>query len=132
MPQRACAGPQSFAATGPMPTVFVIGQDRQLRANVRAELREQGVEALGMESLDDAAQAIATGTIPAAVVFDAAGEAVPEPALANLARRVPVILVASRTTAAPSLEGIAAVLWRPVRVGEVVEQVKQVLKGQAV
>ena len=115
-----------------MPTVFVIGQDWQLRANVRAELREQGVEALGMESLDDAAKAIAAGTIPAAVVFDAADEAVSEPALTNLARRVPVILVASRTTAAPSLEGIAAVLWRPVRVGEVVEQVKQVLKGQAV
>ena len=41
-----------------MPTVFVIAQDWQLRTSVRAELREQGVEALGMERVDDAAQAI--------------------------------------------------------------------------
>lgn len=115
-----------------MPTVFVIGQDWTLRANVRAELREQGVEALGMESLDDAAQAVAKGTIPAAIVLDSTGEGDVSPALVNLAQRIPVILVASRATAAPSPEGIAAVLWRPVRVGEVVEQTLKLLKGQAV
>jgi DNA-binding response OmpR family regulator len=114
-----------------MPTVFVIGEDWQLRATVRAELREQGVEAMGMESLDEAAQAIAQGTAPAAVVFDATTGDVSRPILESLARRVPVIVVASRTQAAPIPESVARVLWRPVRVAEIVAKVEEVLKGLA-
>lgn len=114
-----------------MPTVFVIGEDWQLRATVRAELREQGDEALGFQSLDDAARAIAEGTAPAAVVFDATTDDVSRPMLESLARRVPVIVVASRTQAAPLPESMAAVLWRPVRVAEIVAKVEEVLKGLA-
>lgn len=114
-----------------MPTVFVIGEDWQLRATVRAELREQGVEAMGLESLDDAARAIAEGSPPAAVVFDATTGDVSRPMLESLARCVPVIVVASRTQAAPIPESVAAVLWRPVRVAEIVAKVEEVLKGLA-
>ena len=114
-----------------MPTVFVIGEDWQLRANVRAELRDRGVEALGMESLDEAARALAQGTVPTAVVFDATTGDVSRPTLESLARRVPVIVVASRTQAAPIPESAAAVLWRPVRVAEIVAKVEEVLKGLA-
>ena len=114
-----------------MPTVFVIGQDWQLRASVRAELREQGVEALGMESLDEAARAIAQGTLPAAVVLDAGVGDVSAPPLESLGRHVPMIVVASRTGAAPIPESAAAVLWRPVRVSEIVAKVEEVLKGLA-
>ena len=114
-----------------MPTVFVIGEDWQLRASVRAELRERGVEALGMESLDDAARALAEGTVPAAVVFDATTDNPSRLILENLAQRVPVIVVASRTRATAVTDSAAVVLWRPVRVEEIVAKVEEALKGLA-
>jgi len=113
-----------------MPTVFVIAKDWTLRAGVRAELREMGVEALGMETPDDAAQAIAGGTMPDAVVLDTATEDAAAPTVSQIARRVPLVLVASRTTPLPELPA-ARVLWRPVRVGEVAASVRQLLEGRA-
>jgi hypothetical protein len=110
-----------------MLVVFVIARDWMLRAGVRAELRERGIEALGMESPDDAAKALAEGQVPAAVVLEgAASEA--QPALENLARRVPVIVVASRIEPV-ALPSAAVTLHRPVRVQDVVEQVLRVLQG---
>ena len=47
--------------TFPMPTVFIIGKDWKLRSLVRAELREHGIEALGMETPQEAAQAVEIG-----------------------------------------------------------------------
>ncbi len=117
-----------------MPTVFVISKDWTLRVAVRAELLHAGVEALGMESVDDAARTLAQGKIPSAVVLDAALEdSAPSSraALANLAKRVPVVVVASRSEPVSPLDGAAALLYRPVRVGEIVARVKQLLKGQA-
>jgi len=114
-----------------MPVVFVIGEDWNFRATVRAELREQGVEALGMETVDDGAKVLAGGTVPAAVVLDASARDVRSPAVALLAKRVPVLLVASRTQPAPEWKEAAAVLWRPVRVGDVVARLKQLLEGHA-
>jgi nucleotide-binding universal stress UspA family protein len=113
-----------------MLTVFIIAEDWMLRAGVRAELREKGIEALGMETLDDAAKAIAAGHIPSAIVLEgSAGKTNPE-ALEQLARRVPVIVVASRWEPALS-ESVAAMLYRPVRVGDVVARVLQALQGHA-
>jgi DNA-binding response OmpR family regulator len=117
---------------GAMPTVFVIGDDWHLRANVRAELREQGIEALGMETLDAAEQALAQGSVPDAIVADASSGRIDGTRLAALARHAPLIVVATRTAAAPASDSAAAILWRPVSVGEVVEQILHFLKGQAV
>ena len=111
-----------------MPTVFIISTDWTLRATVRAELREAGVAALGMESADDAAREIAAGRMPSAIVLDGA---VSGAGLESLARGVPVIVVASRTEPTPPLPGAAAVLYRPVLVGEIVARVHQVLRGHA-
>jgi DNA-binding response OmpR family regulator len=121
-----------------MPTVFVISEDWTLRTAVRAELLHAGIEALGMETSDDAAQALARGTAPSAVVVDAAAvNATPasREALTNLARRVPVVVVASRPEisgeSGTPLERAAAVLYRPVRVAEIVARVREILAGQA-
>ena len=111
-----------------MPTVFIISPDWTLRATVRAELREAGVEALGMESADDAAREIAAGRMPSAVVLDGA---VTGEGLVSLSRSVPVIVVASRTEPSQPPAGVAAVLYRPVRVGEIVARVHEVLRGHA-
>lgn len=111
-----------------MPTVFVIARDWTLRGAVRAELRERGVEALGLEAAEDATKTIAAGTLPDAIILDSA--AARTPAAAQLSRRFSVLLVASRTEPVPEL-GTVAVLWRPVQVNEIVEHVTQLLKGRA-
>ena len=112
-----------------MPTVFVIGEDWTLRTLVRAELCEHGIEALGMASPDEAAQAIATGTVPSAVVLDATPLGGAAAALDFLPRSVPVLVVTSQGAPAPAWA--AAVLSKPVQVGEIVSRVETLLKGLA-
>jgi DNA-binding response OmpR family regulator len=112
-----------------MPIVFVIGEDWTLRSLVRAELRERGVEALGMETPDEAAQAVAAGTVPSAVVLDATPLGSKTLVLEFLPRSVPVLVVTSPGAPAPA--GAAAVLFKPVRVGEIVASVENLLKGLA-
>jgi len=112
-----------------MPTVFVIGEDWTLRSLVRAELREHGIAALGMASPEEAAQAIAAGTIPSAVVLDATSLGGAAAAPEFLPRSVPVLLVTS--SGAPTPPWAAAVLSKPVQVGEIVSRVEKLLKGVA-
>ncbi len=116
---------------GGMPTVFVIGADWKLRGAVRAELRELGVEALGLESLDDAARAIAEGKLPEAVVFDAASTGPSHPALNELARCSRLLVVTSGIEPLPSLPANVELLRRPVRVAQIVARVRQMLEGRA-
>ena len=97
---------------------------------LRAQLRELGVDALGMERTDDAARAIADGQMPAAVVLETSSAEKSE-AMTELARRVPLIVVASGLERI-DLPEAAAIFHRPVRVGEIVARVIQALKGQAV
>jgi hypothetical protein len=114
-----------------MPTVFVIARDWVLRTGVRAELREQAIHALGMDSLDQAGQAIAAGEMPAVLVIEAIAELAADPAAKGMIERVPTVLIASRTETVPL--PAATVLYRPVRVGEVVRSVQELLRrGHAV
>lgn len=107
-----------------MPVVFVVSRDWTLRAAVRAELREAGVDALGLETADDVGKALARGVLPALVVVDAAEVETPlaREALGNLARTVAVLVVDSRTAPAPDLPG-AERLQRPLFVRDIVERV---------
>ena len=109
---------------------------------VRAELREHGIEALGMESAEDAGRALASGTMPAAIVLEATAEILANEAMQTLLRRVPSVLIASRTETVPlpdtssdatgSGSRIVAVFYRPVRIAEIVERVRDLLaKGHA-
>jgi hypothetical protein len=113
-----------------MPVVFVVARDWMLRAGVRAELRERGIEALGMESSDDVGRALAEGTVPSAIVLDASDGAPENPAFQQVAQRVPVVLIASRTLR-PLPFPAAAVLNRPIRIGDVVASVCRILQGCA-
>ena len=114
-----------------MPVVFVIATDWTLRAAVRAELRELGIDALGIDSPDDAGRALAGNQMPAAVVLEATAELAGNSAIQNLVQRVPTILIASRTETVP-LPPAAAVLYRPGRVGDIVAAVRGLLaRGHA-
>ena len=110
-----------------MPIVFVIALDWTLRAAVRAELLERRIQALGMEEADGPGRAIAAGNIPAAVVLEAVNPIATSTGIQELARRVPTVLIASRTETIP-LPPVAALLYRPVLIGEIVARVCELLQ----
>jgi hypothetical protein len=109
-----------------MPVVFVITTDWTMRTAVHAELRELGVDALGMDSADDANRAIATGGLPNAMVVEAAAERLGNPRTTDLVQHVPTALIASRTVEV-FLPDAAAVLYRPVLIAEIVARVSELL-----
>lgn len=115
-----------------MPVVFVIVEEWRLRAAARAELRERGIKALGMETTDDAGRAIAAGEIPSAIVLDANASAASDAALQTLLHRIPSVLIASRTVPTSQFphEVARKVLFRPVQVSEIIAAVLDLLKGR--
>ena len=109
-----------------MPVVFVIALDWTIRTAVRAQLREMGVEALGMDSADEADRAIASGGLPNVVVLEATAELLGNPRIQNLVQQVPAVLIASRTVKV-SLPNGPPILYRLVRVAEIVARVSKLL-----
>jgi DNA-binding response OmpR family regulator len=112
-----------------MPVVFVISEEWMLRAGVRAELREKGIKALGMESAEDVGRAIANGEAPQVLVIDGHAKAASDPTVQQLAGRVPAIVIAPRTTTI-ALGSAAKVLFRPVQIREIVAAVLNLAKGR--
>jgi hypothetical protein len=113
-----------------MPTVFIIAHDWPLRAMVRAQLLESGVNAVAMEIAAEAGTRIASGILPTIVVLEAGREI--DPGLDSLARRVPFVVVASGAEPDVWPAAAARVLHRPVRVAEIVAAVLDLLHGRAV
>jgi hypothetical protein len=97
-----------------------------MRTAVRAELREMSVDALGMDSADDVDRDIASGMLLNAVVLEAAADLLGDPRIQNLVQHAPAILIASRTLKV-SLPDALVVLYRPVRVIEIVARVSELL-----
>ena len=112
-----------------MPVVFVVSRDWTLRAAVRAELREAGVDALGLETAADVGKALGRGLLPLVVVIDAAAlDAQPaRDAISNLARQVAVLVVDSSLEPAPEIPGTER-LTRPLSVGDIVGRVQALLE----
>lgn len=111
---------------GKMAIVFVLARDWTLRTSVRAELRELGIEALGLESAEDAGRALAASQMPAVMVLEATADLAGDPAVQELVERVPTIIIASRTEIVP-LPRVAAVFYRPVRIADIVAHVRDIL-----
>jgi hypothetical protein len=111
-----------------MPVVFVVASDWTLRSAIRAELRELGIEALGMETADDLGRAIAAGEMPAVIVLEGAAPLALHPAIQKSVRTVPTVLIASRTETIP-LPPVTRVFYRPVRIGEIAAAVRELLQG---
>jgi len=97
-----------------------------MRTAVRAELREMGIEALGMDSPDNIGRAVASGGLPNLVVLEAISEFLGSPRIQDLVQHVPAVLIASRTERV-SLPDAAAVLYRPVSVADIVSRVSELL-----
>jgi len=115
-----------------MPVVFIVSGAWDLRGAVRAELREVGIEALGMETVEDMARTIAGGLAPSLVVVDGAQLHKPKArqALQNLTSRLPLLVIDSRVSPSPPLPGAKTIL-RPVQVKEIVVRVLAMLSSPA-
>ena len=115
-----------------MPIVFVLAQDWTLRTALRAELRERGFLALGMETPDEVGEALASGEMPRVMVVEATARIALDPAIKKMMEAVPTILIASRTEVL-ELPKVAALFYRPVRIAEIVDKVGELVrKGRAV
>jgi len=110
-----------------MPIAFVIASDWTLRTSVRAELREIGIKALGMETPDEVGAALAAGELPSVVVLEATEPTASAQAVQRLVERIPTVLIASRTETV-AMPSVAAVFYRPVRIGEIVARVRELLQ----
>lgn len=113
-----------------MPVVLIVSCVWDLRGAVRAELREAGVEALGLETIDEMSRMIARGVTPSLIVVDGAQLYEPQTrtAVENVSSRVPVLVIDSRLNPAPELAG-AETMRRPVRVQEIVSRVLEMLSS---
>ena len=114
-----------------MPGVFIVSSEWDLRGAVRAELREAGIEAFGMETVEEMARTIAAGSAPSLVVLDGAQlhDARRRQGLQNLSARVPLLVIDSRLNPAPPLPGAETIL-RPVQVKDIVARVMAVLSSR--
>jgi hypothetical protein len=91
---------------------------------VRAELREAGIMALGMEATGDLEEVLIRGVVPSSIVLD--GVELEDPKAQNmletLSQNVAVLVVDSAITPARHVPG-REVLHRPVQVRDVVSRV---------
>lgn len=97
-----------------------------MRTAVRAELRERGIEALGMDSADDVDRTAISGQPPDFIVLEATSELLDDARIQNLIQRVPTLLIASRTLKV-ALPKDTSVLYRPVRIAEIISRVTDLL-----
>ncbi|MDE3137632.1 MAG: response regulator transcription factor [Acidobacteriota bacterium] len=111
-----------------MPIVFILARDWPLRVLLRAELRERGIQAIGMQTAGEVGTRIASGDMPSVVVLEASQDL--EPGLESLARRVPFVVVASGADQDAWPAAATTVLHRPVRIAEVVAAVLGHLRGR--
>jgi CheY-like chemotaxis protein len=118
-----------------MGLVVVVGKDWQARALLRAQLIEEGVEVEAYETVR-AALATLEGSelLPAMLVVDLFASDDPAADIDQLAAwtsQIPTWIIASRSLIAEKRlkgRGFEVILFRPVDMGELVEQIKQRLE----
>jgi len=120
-----------------MAQVFLASKDWQARALLRAQLIEEGVEVEAFETVQEAvAQLELHSVLPGLLIADIFASDHPSAdveGLATWARRIPIWIIASHTSGVKGgLEGrdFDMLLYRPVDMGKLVEQIRQRLSRQ--
>lgn len=109
-----------------MNTILVVGRDWKFRALLRAQLREEGYNALGFEPLAGA-ESEAAGA--AALIFDTTdAPANWQATLQRLAAQLPALVVASAQEEV-NLPG-AKLLRRPLSLGDIISVVRELASAQ--
>jgi DNA-binding NtrC family response regulator len=111
---------------------MVVGKDWTARALLRAQLIEEGLDVEAHEAVADALQSLGPGPIlPALLIADLSASDDPAADAHRLAAwtpRIPVWIIASRATIVGKAlkgRGFETILFRPVDMKELVDQVKQ-------
>jgi DNA-binding NtrC family response regulator len=112
--------------------VFLAGKDWQARALLRAQLIEEGVSVEAYETVEEAmGQLELYSVLPALLIVDISASDHPSAdveCLTSWAKRLPIWVIASHTSSVKGgLEGrgFEMLLFRPVNVGKLVEQIEQ-------
>ncbi|MBI4463377.1 MAG: hypothetical protein HY647_01625 [Acidobacteria bacterium] len=116
-------------------SILLIGKDWKFRALLRAQLLEEGFEVKAYETVSGALEDVAQHFHPPQLILtDLSASDNPSAELEELAKwaaRIPTWLLTSRT-ATPETEiaerGFERVLFRPIRLGELVSQIQERLK----
>ena len=118
---------------------IVVVKDWKVRAFIRAELIEEGIRTFAVERMCEAEEWLADpGVLPIIIIYDTNNQENPTQdlkRLSDLASRIPVLII---TTPAEKREinfdelGFKHVIQRPIRIGDVVGSVKEILKGELI
>lgn len=117
-----------------MAKVVLTGKEWQARALLRAQLIEEGVEVEAFRTASEALEGPGD-LLPSLLVVDLTESDDPEAeieALARWTRQIPVWIVASRSLiTGKSLRGrgFEMILFRPIDLGELVDQIKRRVEG---
>jgi len=118
-----------------MAQILLAGQDWQARALLRAQLLEEGLDVEAYETVRDALASLgASPLLPALLLADLSSSDDPSidaELLSAWTRQIPTWVIASRSLiVGKSLKGrgFQMILFKPVDVGELVEQIKQRLE----
>ena len=119
-----------------MSQVLLVGRDWQTRALLRAQLIEEGIDVEAHESVESAVAAIEGGDfVPALILADLTASDDPirdADQWAAWTQPFAIWVIASRTLITSQClkgKGFELVLFRPIDVGELVEQIKMKLQG---
>jgi len=112
--------------------VFLASKDWQARALLRAQLIEEGVSVEAYETVEEAlAQLELDSVLPALLIADLSASDHPSADVERLttwAKRLPIWIIASHTasvTGGLGGRGFETLLFRPVDMGELLQQIKQ-------
>ena len=128
------AARQAARGEGPadatMDRVVLVSKDWQTRALLRAQLLEEGLDAVAFESAGEAIEdSSQSATLPALLIADLASSDDPTgeaELLTAWARQIPIWIIASHNLIVDKKlkgRGFEVILFRPIDVGEVVEQI---------
>ena len=118
---------------------ILVVKDWKERAFIRAELIEEGIRTFAVETMSEVEEWLADpGVLPIIIIYDTNNQEHPTQDLrhlSDLASRTPVLII---TTPAEKREinfdelGFEHVIQRPIRIGDVVGSVKEILKGELI
>jgi hypothetical protein len=111
---------------------IVVIKDWKERAFLRAELIEEGIRTFAVETMDDAKEWLSDPRVlPIIVIYDTQFQDNPPQDTEHLRKYisdVPILIITSRFEACPN-SGFKHIIRRPVTIGDIVNRVKEILKG---
>ena len=115
---------------------IIVVKDWKERAFLRAELSEEGIRTFAVEIMVEAEEWLADpGVTPIIIIYDTNNQdnlSQDLKRLSDLVSRLPVLILTSPAEKkARNLEelGFKHIILRPIRIGDVVKYVKEILKG---